>query len=161
MKRWMLMLAAAACGGGGLGATWVAAAEGHDPLRSRPGCLFLEVFTPTPAPYVRFLQEVAGFKLRRQEGGFAELRSEAAEIMVNTGQGLPQGHPFHGKIVGHDQGVGVEIGLVVPDPAIAREAALKFPGWSVTELHRQPWGETDFRVSTPDGYYFRLTEPAR
>ena len=85
----------------------------------------------------------------------------AAEIMVNTGQGLPQGHPFHGKIVGHDQGLGVEIGLVVPDPAAAREAALKFPGWSVTGLYRQPWGETDFRVSTPDGYYFRLTEPAR
>ena len=132
-----------------------------DPLWSKPGFLFLELFTPHASDYIRFLQTVAGFRLVREETGFAELRSEMGEVMVNSGKALPAGHPFYGKILGHDQGVGVEIGIVVADLTVARRAALQCNGWSVTDIHRQRWGQSDFRVVTGDGYYFRLTEPAR
>ncbi len=137
------------------------AKESADPLRSKPGLVFLELFTPHAGNYLRFLQTVAGFRLVHEEAGFAELRSEMGELMVNSGKALPAGHPFHGKILGHDQGVGVEIGIVVADLVAARRAALQFKGWSVTDVRRQPWGQSDFRVVTCDGYYFRLTEPAR
>jgi hypothetical protein len=136
-------------------------ASRSDSLRSKPGFLFLELFTPHVGDYVRFLQTVAGFRLVHEEAGFAELRSEMGEMMVNSGKGLPAGHPFHGKVLGHDQGIGVEIGIVVADVTAARQAALQFKEWSASEIRRQPWGQSDFRVVTGDGYYFRLTEPAR
>ena len=98
-----------------------------DPLWSKPGFLFLELFTPHASDYIRFLQTVAGFRLVREETGFAELRSEMGEVMVNSGKALPAGHPFHGKILGHDQGVGVEIGIVVarPDGGSSRRIAVQ------------------------------------
>jgi hypothetical protein len=130
-------------------------------LRSKPGFLFLELFTTHAGDYIRFLQTVARFHLVHEETGFAELRSEMGQVMISSGKGLPTGHPFYGKVLGHDQGVGVEIGIVVADVTAARSTALQFKGWSVTDIHRQPWGQSDFRVATGDGYYFRLTEPAR
>ncbi len=54
-----------------------------------------------------------------------------------------------------------QIGIVVADLVAARRAALQFKRWSITDIRRQPWGQSDFRVVTCDGYYFRFTEPAR
>jgi hypothetical protein len=75
---------------------------------------------------------------------------------------LPRGHPFHAKLTGSGQGLGVEIGLVVGDLDKAYTAAVQRKGWSIsTGIVRRPWGVRDFRVLAPDGYYLRFTEPPR
>jgi lactoylglutathione lyase len=72
---------------------------------------------------------------------------------------LPRGHPFHAKLTGSGQGLGVEIGLVVGDLDKAYAAAVQCKGRSIsTGIARRPWGVRDFRVLTPDGYYVRVTE---
>lgn len=129
-------------------------------LRARPGFLFLEIYTQDGPTWMRFLTTVAGFRLAGEKPGFVDLASSHAEFLLNTTKELPGG-PFRGKLTGRDQGLGVEIGLVVADVERAREKALAFKGWQVTPLRAQPWGETDFRVLTPEGYYVRLTQPAR
>ena len=126
------------------------------------GFVFVELYTHDIQTYISFFQNVAGFKLVRDEGGFAELRSDTAVILLNADkdQDLPERHPFKGRLLGPGKGVGVEIGIVKADLPVAREAALKVKGWSVTEIRRQEWGLSDFRVVTPDGYYLRFTDPS-
>lgn len=122
------------------------------------GFVFVEMYTQSTPEYISFFQRVAGFELKRHEGDFTELRSQFGVVLLNADRNLPPGHPFSGKLHGQDQGIGVEIGVVLPDLTAAREAALSFPGWTVTEIINQDWGMADFRVITPDGYYIRLTE---
>jgi catechol 2,3-dioxygenase-like lactoylglutathione lyase family enzyme len=138
------------------------AALAKPPLR-RPGFVFVELGTPRIDDYVAFFQDVAGFRLIRKEPRYAELESEFGELLLFDPQGLPQGHPFHGKLSGSGQGLGVEIGLVVADLDKSYAAALTHAGWKISlGIGRRPWGVRDFRVLAPDGYYLRLTEgPAR
>ena len=125
----------------------------------KPGFVFVELYMQDIHGYISFFQSVAGFKLIRDEGDFAELRSDTAVILLNADKELPGGHPFKDRVLGSGKGVGVEIGIVLADLPTAREAALTFKGWSVTEIRRQSWGLSDFRVLTPDGYYLRFAEP--
>lgn len=124
-----------------------------------PGFIFIELYTQRLVEYAAFFKQVCAFTLIREEGGFSELRSATAMVLLNADKELPQGHPFQSRLTGTAQGIGVEIGIVVSDLAAARDAALHFPGWTVSDIRRQEWGLTDFRVTTPDGYYLRLTDP--
>jgi len=124
----------------------------------KPGFVFVEIYTQRLVEYASFFQQVCAFTLVREEGDFSELRSAAAMVLLNAEKELPQGHPFQGRLTGASQGIGVEIGIVVSDLADARAGALCFPGWTVSDIQHQEWGLTDFRVTTPDGYYLRLTD---
>ena len=91
--------------------------------------------------------------------GYAEMHSDLAELLLIHPDELPKGHPFHGKLVGSGQGLGVEIGLVVADLDKTYAAALKHKDWRIASgIALRPWGERDFRVLSPDGYYVRFTE---
>jgi len=125
----------------------------------KSGFVFVELYTQRLIEYASFFRQVCEFTLIREEGGFSELRSATAMVLLNGDKELPQGHPFQGRLSGAGQGIGVEIGIVVSDLSAAREAALKFPGWTASDIRQQEWGLTDFRVTTPDGYYLRLTDP--
>ena len=125
----------------------------------KPGFVFVELYTQRLEEYASFFQRVCGFTLIREEGDFTELRSPTAMVLLNADKELPQGHPFQGRLAGTTKGVGIEVGVVVGDLATARAAALLFPGWTVSEIKRQEWGLSDFRVTTPDGDYLRLTDP--
>jgi len=123
-----------------------------------PGFVFVELYTQSIPEYIAFFQRTVGCRLIRDEGDFVELRLDAAIVLLNAANELPEGHPFRSRLPGHSQGVGVEIGIILADLTSAREAAITFPGWTVTEMQRQDWGLTDFRVTSPDGYYLRFTE---
>jgi len=146
-----------------------AAAAGNDePARTpelrRPGFLFLELGTRRIDDYIAFFQSVAQFRLTRREGRYAEMNSELAELLLIDPELLPVGHPFHEKLNGNSQGLGVEIGLVVADLDQTYAAAIKHKdkGWKIsTGIMHRPWGVRDFRVLSPDGYYLRFTEPPK
>jgi hypothetical protein len=132
------------------------------PELRRRGFLFLELGTPKVAEYISFFEDVAGYRLIRREPRYAEMNSELGQILLIDPQELPPGHPFHAKLTGKGQGLGVEIGLVVADLDKAYDAAVKHDGWKIsTGIMRRPWGVRDFRVLAPDGYYLRFTEPPK
>lgn len=100
--------------------------------------------------------------MTRKQGRYAEMHSELAELLLLDPNELPRGHPFHGKLTGTGQGLGVEIGLVVADLDKAFAAARKHEGWRISSgIALRPWGVRDFRVLSPDGYYLRFTEPPK
>ena len=93
--------------------------------------------------------------------GYIVAQSDRAELTFIDPKFWSGGHPFSGKLTGSDQGLGIEIGIVVADLDKAYAAALKFKdkGWPIsTGIVRRPWGARDFRVLAPDGYYLRFTE---
>jgi hypothetical protein len=137
-------------------------AQAAPPELRRPGFVFLELGTKRIDEYIAFFQSVAEFRLSGRQGRFAWMNSERAELMFIDPELLPAGHPFHGKLTGEGQGLGVEIGLVVADLDRAFAAATTHQGWKISSgIMRRPWGVRDFRVLSPDGYYLRFTEPPK
>ena len=120
------------------------------------GFVFIELYTRRLAEYYRFFRDVCGFHLIRDEGDFIELRSKTALILLNGGSDLPDDHPFQYR-ANVPGGIGVEIGIALSGIEDRWCEAKKFPDWIVTDIKSQEWGMTDFRVTTPDGYYLRLT----
>ena len=110
---------------------------------------------------IEFLGVAGGFKVIRDEKNWFELRNDVAEILLNAGGGVPGGTPEADQPGKRNYGRGVEIGLVSKDLVAARAAAQKYKGWVDSEIKPQPWGQSDFRVSTTDGFYIRVTEPSK
>lgn len=73
---------------------------------------------------------------------------------------LPAEHHFRPAHFAGPRGVGVEIVVEVDDvdAAFTRawDAAVAHDG-QVEPLAARPWGQTDFRLIDPDGYYVRVT----
>ena len=113
------------------------------------GFVFVELYTQDIPYYISLFKTVCGMQVLRDEGGFAELRSDTARVLLNadTDADLPEGHPFRGKVGGPaGKGVGVEIGVVVADLQAAHQAASGIKGCTVSPVLRQEWGLSDFRV---------------
>jgi lactoylglutathione lyase len=68
-------------------------------------------------------------------------------------------HPIR-PVARERPGRGVEIVLEVDDIEAMYRHVLSEKWPRSAELTRQPWGLTDFRVSDPDGYYWRITSRA-
>ena len=66
-----------------------------------------------------------------------------------------------GELLGPGKGVGVEIGIVKADLPVAREAAPKVKGWSVTEIRRQEWDRPISGPRRPMATTFRVHRPIR
>lgn len=130
---------------------------------SKPGFVFIELVTGERLPdYIKYFERVAGFKLQRQQRGYASMLSERAELSLMDGRSLPEGHPNKLKPTDRRLGLGVEIVIIVADldTAFARAAEFKEQGWHVSSgIARRPWGPRDFRILSPDGYYLRFSEP--
>jgi len=127
----------------------------------KPGFVFMEFGTVHVEEYLSYFESVAQFKLLSRQPGYVQARSEAAELTFIDPKFWSNGHPFSGKLTGRDQGLGIEIGIVVTDIEQAYAADLKWKdnGWPIsTGIVRRPWGVRDFRVLAPEGYYFRFTE---
>ncbi|HEX4130900.1 MAG TPA: hypothetical protein VHZ24_12730 [Pirellulales bacterium] len=158
-------LVVAACAGLVLlRAAWCQPPTGPKPtveLR-RPGFVFLELGTPHVDEYAAYFQAVAGFHKTSGDKGFTTLESDVAQIMVMHPDELPNGHPFFRKLLGREQGLGVEIGIVVADLDRSFAAAKEHGRWKISSgIAMRPWGVRDFRAVSPDGYYLRFTEPPR
>lgn len=126
----------------------------------KDGYVFVELYVEETAFYVHLFRDALGFAVLRDEGNFVVLRSKQGTILLNTFPEPEPGHPFeHFRSVPR-RGFGVEIGIVVERAEEAWAAAKRIEGCVVSEMVAQEWGMTDFRILTPQGFYFRVTTPA-
>jgi len=106
---------------------------------------------------VDFYVRVLGFRKETERpGGYTPLRADSARIALNLRADLPGDHPIRAG-AGERPGLGVELVLEVDDVQATYEHVLAERWPRSSELGRQPWGLTDFRVLDPDGYYWRVT----
>jgi hypothetical protein len=124
------------------------------------GFVFVELYVEDARYYVRIFRDALGFAIVRDEGDWVELRSSRGTVILNQFDDPDPGHPFEHYRTAGRRGIGVEIGIVCDDLAEKWEKARRIEGCTVTEIVKQEWGMTDFRILTPHGYYLRVTTPA-
>lgn len=119
--------------------------------------LQLEFFVDDIERSLAFYTEVLGFQIRAQgEDGYIALARGDATISLNKRSSLPIDHPVQAR-PGEPLGRGVEVVLYVEDVHATYEGVVA-SGWPrSSELSLWPWGEQDFRVLDPDGYYLRIS----
>jgi catechol 2,3-dioxygenase-like lactoylglutathione lyase family enzyme len=102
------------------------------------------------------LQPAAGYDPQ----GYVLVSAGRVRIGLQRRTALPAEHHFRASHFAGPRGVGVEIVVEVDDVnaafAQARDAAVSHGG-QVEPLAARPWGQTDFRLIDPDGYYVRVT----
>lgn len=102
------------------------------------------------------LQPPAGYDPR----GYVPVSAGRVRIGLQRRSALPAEHHFRPAHFAGPRGVGVEIVIEVDDVdaafARARDAAVAHGG-QVEPLAARPWGQADFRLIDPDGYYVRVT----
>lgn len=120
--------------------------------------IFPELYVQDIQLNIQFFTQVFDFKLIRDEGNFAELRYGNALLLLNGYAGDVEGHFFFGKINTKTNGIGVELGVMVKDIYKVYEKVKKFGNIkSLSDVKKQDWGMTDFRIVTVDNYYLRIT----
>jgi catechol 2,3-dioxygenase-like lactoylglutathione lyase family enzyme len=102
------------------------------------------------------LQPPAGYDPQ----GYVPVSAGKVRIGLQRRGALPAEHHFRPAHFAGPRGVGVEIVIEVDDIdavfAGATDAALACGG-QIEPLAMRPWGQTDFRLIDPDGYYVRVT----
>jgi lactoylglutathione lyase len=102
------------------------------------------------------LQPAAGYDPR----GYVPVSAGQVRIGLQRRTALPAGHHFRPSHFTGPRGVGVEIVVEVDDVAAAftraRDTAVNHGG-QIEPLAARSWGQTDFRLIDPDGYYVRVT----
>jgi lactoylglutathione lyase len=92
--------------------------------------------------------------------GYVPVSAGGVRIGLQRRSALPAEHHFRPAHFSGPRGVGVEIVVEVDDIDVAfaraRDAAVAHGG-QVETLAGRPWGQTDFRLIDPDGYYIRVT----
>ena len=138
------------------GALSQAAARGETPAEASAR-LGLELFTHDLAVSLDFYVRILGFTRETERpGGYIPLSRGAARIALNLRSELERDHPLR-MTSAERAGLGVEIVLEVENVEALYEHVVS-ERWPVSAaLQRRPWGLTDFRVSDPDGYYWRIT----
>ena len=122
--------------------------------------LRIELFVDDHAAALDFYCRVLGFeRLAERPGGYTPLGRGAVRLALNLRAELPADHPIQ-RGARERVGGGVEIVLEVDDiEAMHRHVVAQ--RWPLSaNLTRRPWGLTDFRVTDPDGYYWRVTTRA-
>ena len=119
------------------------------------GGMRIELFVDDPVASVVFYTGVLGFSVvgRDAEAGYTSLELEGSRVSIQSRAWLPEGHPLDRDGA---PGCGVEIVLPVADVCVRHAGALA-AGAKVTDLVDQAWGQTDFRLQDPDGFYLRVT----
>jgi catechol 2,3-dioxygenase-like lactoylglutathione lyase family enzyme len=123
----------------------------------KEGYVFVELYVTDLPYYVALFRDGLGLEVVDDDGGFVKLQSRHATVMLNTGGELGDSHPFARFVDAPRRGLGVELGFVTGDLERARQALLRIPGHTVSDVTHQPWGMSDFRVLTREGYYLRVT----
>lgn len=116
--------------------------------------LRLELFVGDVDASLTFYRDVLDFELTGENNTYKSLRFGESRLAVQDIRTLEPGHPLaqSGK-----RGLGVKFVLEVGD-VTALHGRMQKRWAQVTDLKRQAWGLTDFRVTDPDGYYWRITE---
>ncbi|MBW2243501.1 MAG: hypothetical protein JRH01_16080 [Deltaproteobacteria bacterium] len=114
----------------------------------------IELFVSDSSASVAFY-EVLGIALAHEKSsGYITLRSESTVIALSP---LPWWLPLHWLGFLRYPPLGTEIVLYTAQLEHTR-AALVRAGYSPGEIAVQAWGDRDFRITDPDGYYVRVSE---
>jgi len=99
--------------------------------------------------------DVLGFAVVHQKSyGYTTLRSGSTVIALSP---LPGWLPIHWFGFLRHPPLGTEIVLYTRRLEALREAFIR-AGYGPGEIELQSWGDRDFRVTDPDGYYVRVSE---
>jgi predicted enzyme related to lactoylglutathione lyase len=117
-----------------------------------------EIFSSDLDRTLRFYVQVLAFDVVRDERdmdpGYLAMVRDAVRVGAAERPAVPEPGARRPPI-------GVELVLDVDD-LDAEHARISAAGWPLTEdMTVQPWGLRDFRLLDPDGYYWRITAPAR
>jgi predicted enzyme related to lactoylglutathione lyase len=121
-----------------------------------------ELFVDDVERSVAFYAAVLGLRPPRDYDpqGYVPVSAGRLRIGLQRRGALSAEHHFRPAHFAGPRGVGVEIVVEVGDVdaafARARDAAVT-GGGQVEPLAARPWGQTDFRLIDPDGYYIRVT----
>lgn len=118
------------------------------------GGMRIELFVDDPVASVAFYTGVLGFSVvgRDAEAYYTHSNSRAAGL--DPVARLAAG----GASAGSGRRAGVRGGDRAPVADVcARHAGALAAGAKVTDLVDQAWGQTDFRLQDPDGFYLRVT----
>lgn len=113
-----------------------------------------ELFVTNPGESIRFYEALGFSVAHAKPDGYSTLRSGRTVIALSP---VPWWLPL--RLVGFLRypPIGTEIVLYVGKlDQLHRE--LVAGGYWAGAIKRQPWGDRDFRVTDPDGYYVRLSE---
>ena len=113
-----------------------------------------ELFVSDPAKSATFYA-VLGFAVAHAKSdGYTTLRSGSTVIALSP---VPWWLPVHWIGFLRYPPIGTEIVLYTDHLEQAR-AALEQAGYSPGRIVLRPWGDRDFRITDPDGYYIRVSE---
>ncbi len=146
-------------GSGGLDAHACAYGEGSAMI---PVGLRFELFVEDVERSVTFYAAVLGLQPAGgyDPQGYVAVSAGRVHIGLQRRTALSAEHHFRPAHFTGPRGVGVEIVVEVDDVYAAftraRDAAVN-RGGQVEPLAARPWGQTDFRLIDPDGYYVRVT----
>lgn len=121
------------------------------------GHVFFELYVRDLRSYKRLFHEALGMTLAEDEDDFVKLKSSHGTVLLNAMDDLPATHPFAGFKERPTRGFGVELGVVIDDLDRAWERAKTLDDCTVTDIATQPWGMRDFRVTTMEGFFVRVT----
>lgn len=139
-----------------LAAVAIGAAPGDAP-QPQGMSLRLELFVTDMEKSKSFYAKVLGFEAQKGSASYQPMKAGSVLIGLGLSKNLPKQHYFNPELQSERRGLGAEIVLEVADVQ-ATLAAVKAAGHPIlSELRKQPWGATDFRIADPDGYYLRIT----
>lgn len=88
----------------------------------------------------------------------AVFKDEGGGALLLTDESVLGGNHYFAAMAESRKGKGVELILPVNDVELVFNKIHRiYPECIESEITAQPWGEIDFRVVDPDGYYVRVT----
>jgi lactoylglutathione lyase len=114
----------------------------------------LELFVSNPAESIAFYSVLGFHVVHEKPDGYTTLMSGSTVIALSP---LPWWLPAHWLWFLRYPPIGTEMVLYAGDLEQSR-ASLEQAGHSPGPIALQSWGDLDFRVTDPDGYYVRISE---
>jgi len=120
--------------------------------------MHLELFVKDIETSMDFYQNTLKLELKEKRKYAAEFRFKNAIILLSEEHILPEDHYFDKDSLKGRKGVGTELILKVENVYLYYQHVIdsKYP--ILETLRKRPWGNRDFRITDPDGYYIRISD---
>jgi lactoylglutathione lyase len=113
-----------------------------------------ELFVSDPIESAAFYEVLGFVVLHAKSYGYTTLRAGSTVIALSP---IPWWLPVHWLGFLRYPPIGTEI-VLYTDGLDETRAAFDLAGYAPGEISVQPWGDRDFRITDPNGYYIRVSE---